>query len=146
MGLQKLKPALEVAITALLATYRSNAKRRRNPFCLSREKFRELVLANCYYCGSAPNMQKTVIHRGEKFFLNGIDRKINSEGYTNDNTVSCCSACNYLKKSMDAADFIYHVNFIAKNHPLSLQEQQPIKPPLYTPFYRTTLSRIAALQ
>jgi len=37
---------------------------------------------------------------------NGIDRKINSRGYTPDNSLPCCRTCNFMKKDMDYQTFV----------------------------------------
>lgn len=43
------------------------------------------------------------------YTFNGIDRKNRSEGYTPENTVSCCPTCNYAKGKLEAETFLTHV-------------------------------------
>lgn len=74
------------------STYKVNARRRGLTWALSRDQFQALVRGSCRYCGEAPAL--------------GVDRKDNGQGYTPDNSVSCCSACNYAKRQMPAHDFL----------------------------------------
>ena len=46
-------------------------------------------------------MQKVL----EPWAHNGIDRVDSSKGYTIDNVVPCCSACNYAKHEMSVSEF-----------------------------------------
>ena len=39
----------------------------------------------------------------------GIDRVDNSLGYTLENSVSCCSKCNYMKKTLNVENFLLHI-------------------------------------
>ena len=71
--------------------YKKNAKVRGLIFEMTRNEFVNLVNMPCYYCG------------GESY---GIDRLDNTMGYLKDNTVSCCSMCNYMKKSYSEGEFI----------------------------------------
>jgi hypothetical protein len=40
---------------------------------------------------------------------NGIDRINNEEGYTSNNTVSCCFTCNRMKGTMSSEEFKIHL-------------------------------------
>ena len=73
------------------STYRSNAKRKNLQWGLTREQFRGLVKASCHYCGNLRS--------------GGIDR-LNGGGYTVENVVSCCAACNYAKGRLTETQFI----------------------------------------
>lgn len=53
-----------------------------------------LFRADCYYCDDPPAP------------LNGIDRYDNNTGYTPSNCVPCCTRCNYMKRSMSAAELL----------------------------------------
>lgn len=81
--------------------YKSNAFKRFKEFQLSIEDFKKLVSEPCFYCG-------------EKDKRRGIDRIDNSKGYLKDNSASCCSTCNYMKKTFSVEDFISHVRKIYK--------------------------------
>lgn len=84
--------------------YRCNARRRSLVWGLTRNQFKSLTTGSCAYCGSVPAL--------------GVDRQINTIGYTTANSVSCCAACNYAKRDMNADDFLAHVAKIAKNRRL----------------------------
>jgi hypothetical protein len=62
-----------------------------------------LVQEACHYCGRAPDTK----------CLNGIDRMDNARGYVADNCVSCCTACNAMKKCLDAATFVRRCRHLA---------------------------------
>lgn len=81
--------------------YRQNAKRRGLAFDLSEDAVRCLLAAPCWYCGATASPQ------------NGIDRVVNSGGYTIPNVVSCCATCNYAKRGMSAAEFL---GWVARVH------------------------------
>lgn len=85
---------------AKYSIYKSSAKKRGYEFNLTKEYFLSLVVdAICHYC------------RDSEFI--GVDRLKNDIGYTIDNTVSCCSQCNYMKKSSSVEDFINKCKKIA---------------------------------
>ena len=50
------------------------------------------------------------------FLHNGVDRVNNDLGYTIENSVTCCSLCNYMKRGMSLSDFIIHINKIKINN------------------------------
>ena len=54
--------------------------------------------------------------------INGIDRIDNSNGYTDDNTSSCCGDCNYLKKDNDYVSIMDKLKIIYE-----YQKVQPIR-------------------
>ena len=70
-------------------------------FKLTLTDFTVLTEQPCHYCG-------TIQERG----FNGVDR-VNSEvGYVNDNCVSACSMCNYMKASLSENAFLGRVEHI----------------------------------
>lgn len=73
---------------------RDRARENGYEFGLDRETYTDLILANCAYCGAAPNP------------VNGVDRVDNSIGYTVKNSVTACSICNYAKRTMSVAEFL----------------------------------------
>lgn len=94
------KPVGEAAFNALISAYRQGAVRRGHAFELTANQFKSLVTANCFYCGQPPlNIMRREQMNGN-FVYNGIDRLDNSDGYTPNNTVSCCSICNRAKHTM----------------------------------------------
>ena len=63
---------------------RKKAMRQKVSFELTNEQWDTLVKGNCVYCLRSLPLWK----------YNGVDRVIPSDGYTIDNTVSCCDDCN----------------------------------------------------
>lgn len=81
--------------------YRHSAAQRGILFDLTIYQIWDLIRAGCFYCGRSPS--------------SGIDRYKNSEGYTPENSVSCCWPCNQLKGTRDGDDFLKHIHLIANN-------------------------------
>lgn len=71
----------------------SSSKYRKLGFSLSQEKFEELVLQECLYCGKPPNE------------ISGLDRIHSNAGYHPDNLVPCCTKCNMMKRDSFVCDF-----------------------------------------
>lgn len=86
-----------------IKAYRHSAKQRNLSFNENDvEAMMEKLVFPCVYCGWK---SETV--------LNGLDRIKNDIGYTDENTVSCCDICNYMKRSYPLEVFIEHVKKIA---------------------------------
>ena len=66
---------------------------------LARDDITRLHLSHCHYCGLFPAL--------------GIDRMDSSVHYTPENSVACCTECNYAKKDLDPEDFRRHSSHIA---------------------------------
>ncbi len=115
----------ESSFNMLESSYKASARRRKIEYDLSKEKFRELVKQNCYWCGSRPIPHnryygKDSIHikklcsiseewaSQQWIYVNGIDRVDNERGYLTDNTVPCCWECNDMKATSTAEEFITH--------------------------------------
>jgi hypothetical protein len=97
-----------------------NAKKRSLEFSLEKEVFRALTKENCYYCDTPPSR---VFRRGPSqkqfngdYTFNGIDRVDNTKGYTVDNCIPCCLACNYSKLDRTHSDFLYWIKKIYDHH------------------------------
>lgn len=73
---------------------------------LSDEQIMDLSKMPCYYCNEMNDRK-----------WNGIDRKNNNTHYTKDNSVPCCSMCNYMKRKLDFDDFIKYCKNISNNYP-----------------------------
>lgn len=98
----------DTSLNTLLCHYKRDAKKRGHEFSLSRDKFKELTKQNCSYCGSEPSLifkHRKNIEDSRGYLYNGIDRKINSIGYTNENSVPCCKICNIMKGAMDIKEW-----------------------------------------
>jgi hypothetical protein len=76
------------------AYYRNRAKTRGLDFDLPLEAFHALLDGACHYCGDEGS---------------GIDRIDSTKGYTKENTVSCCWACNAMKSSHTTAAWVAHM-------------------------------------
>lgn len=101
---KNFKPEGDAARYRLFSKYKSAAQRRGLEWELTEEQFLDYTHKNCFYCGSSPSTETNYGANGEVVY-NGIDRVDNSLGYTQDNCVSCCKDCNYLKGSFSLIDF-----------------------------------------
>lgn len=97
------------------------ARSRNLNFDLSYDMFIALIIDKCHYCGALPKntcILKTTLCNahlgGRTFYYNGIDRKDSSLGYTEDNCVTCCTYCNFSKRSMPYDDFIMWLDYLVK--------------------------------
>lgn len=97
-------------------SYANSARKRNLEFTLSKEEFVEICESNCFYCNSVPSKQVGLDSYNGKFLCNGVDRMDNTKGYTSDNSVPCCSTCNYAKHKLGTMEFIAHCNRIAQYH------------------------------
>lgn len=113
----------DAALDSLIRVYKGNAKKKRLPCELTKEEFIKLFNGNCYYCNEEPSKVYKKAKIRYQYIYNGIDRIRNSEGYINDNTVSCCKSCNYMKSSQTQEDFLRRIFNISKN--LSLIKLEP---------------------
>lgn len=111
-------PEGEAAFNVLYCRYKAGAKARSLKFDLDKVTFRKFVISDCFYCGKPPSRKAGNNPYQETngcFVYNGIDRTMNSVGYTIENCVTCCAECNYLKGARDIDDFILHINQIVKH-------------------------------
>jgi hypothetical protein len=92
-------------------TYRSRANIRNIDFAITETEYIDIKNKKCYLCGSGTSS----IH------VNGIDRIDSSKGYTVNNSISCCSDCNYHKHKyslqyfLDKFQKIYDTNYETLN-------------------------------
>jgi len=84
------------------ASYKCTAKQRSKDFNLSLEEFKMFWKQPCYYCGDSINTIE-------------LDRIDNNKGYSKDNIVSCCKACNAMKSTLSQEKFIKHITKIGKH-------------------------------
>lgn len=96
--------------------YKQSADRRNIYFDLSDEKFEILVLGDCFYCGAKPNRIYRPTRYKNGYKSNGVDRKDNALGYTDENTVSCCKVCNRFKSDMAIGDMLVVVKNIYERY------------------------------
>lgn len=101
------------ALNSVFKSYKEGASKRNLEFNLSLEQFRNLVIGDCFYCGSAPmNERKLQHYSNQTFRYNGIDRLDNDKGYVFSNVVSCCRICNKAKLNLTVKEFIVHIEKI----------------------------------
>lgn len=84
--------------------YTKDAIRRGYAFEFTLERFIELFWQKpCFYCG-------------EINLTAGVDRKDNTLGYTEDNSVPCCYTCNLMKLKTPMEDFLEKCRQISRMH------------------------------
>jgi len=81
--------------------YKRDAAKRGFCFELTDDKFSELIHCPCVYYGDSFEMLAS--QKGGPSA--GIDRKDNTQGYTIENSVSCCTICNLMKRALTAEQF-----------------------------------------
>lgn len=86
--------------------YKSNAAGRGFEWALSDQEATDLMLGDCHYCGQEPSGGVSTKMLNKIPFRNGIDRVDSSRGYSLDNVVSCCAACNLGKGKMSTDQFL----------------------------------------
>jgi 5-methylcytosine-specific restriction endonuclease McrA len=98
--------------------------RKNKAFELNLNDIKELVFANCNYCGSKPSNYRTYSRDKTKFHIkfNGIDRVDNNVGYIRKNCVPCCKICNYAKNTMTLKEFYSWLNKAYKYSNKSIKE------------------------
>lgn len=98
------------ALRQLFSKTLNRAKKHGRTFELSFEEFVAMSVMPCVYCGRE---RASVNKYGqEEFRYNGLDRIDSSEGYTKDNTVSCCKHCNTMKSDLTLVEFFDQVERI----------------------------------
>jgi len=105
-----------IFVAHMFTRYARGAKVRNVPFSLTHEQLGELLLGNCFYCGSEPRQYNRTF-RGNlgAFPYNGIDRLANNLGYFFENCVSCCGTCNIAKQDMSVHAFVSWASKLAGN-------------------------------
>lgn len=113
-------PKYTAAKNRLWNTYKRKAKQRNIDFFISREFFEKITQENCHYCGVEPSCSTSGIMRKKgtngHIMYNGIDRKDNKVGYTEENCLPCCSWCNKAKLTNSYEDFIDYINRLVRFH------------------------------
>lgn len=90
--------------------YKRAAKSRGLDFELTKADFINLIKSPCYYCGIEPS--RRITYRSGTELINGIDRAINTLGYTLENSLPCCKRCNTMKMDMDIHEFLEKISCI----------------------------------
>lgn len=87
----------KASLNGLYYEYIRSAKKRKKCFELTKEQFKHLTSQNCIYCNKVPSKIYYKPRCNGEYVYNGVDRKDNSKGYTLENSVPCCYACNTIK-------------------------------------------------
>jgi len=110
--LQKDQQSLPEGIAArnrVMLWHKNSAKKRNLEQALTDEQILILHKGNCHYCGSPPSNICHPSGANGSYIYNGIDRKDNSEGYTINNSVSCCFVCNAAKGTLGYDKYLKHI-------------------------------------
>jgi hypothetical protein len=99
----------------LFYSYKKGASLKGLDFEIDKEDFKILIKQNCYYCGREPKKEYIRKYMNGGTLFNGIDRIDSLKGYTYDNIVTCCSACNYAKRLMPQDEFFRWVKDVSLN-------------------------------
>jgi len=110
------KPAGEQSFNEVYRRYKANAKKKGRVFKLDKESFREITQRHCHYCGCKPSKENRDRYDTGSYIYNGIDRYDNNFGYSLENSVPCCEACNRAKLMMSAEDYINLCKRVAGYH------------------------------
>lgn len=106
----KYENPLDAKCSTLFSNYRTRSKTKKLEFSLTFDYFKELVTNNCHYCNLAPNKCRKDRAKSRmgisRIYFNGIDRLDSSQGYTIENTVSCCEDCNKAKRNLSYTQFL----------------------------------------
>jgi hypothetical protein len=93
------------AFRSLISIYRCQAKKRNLAFDLTYDQVKDLTSKPCAICGDPPHQIKRTQDRVGRYVYTGLDRIVNSKGYTFDNVQPACGRCNLAKIDMDFTDF-----------------------------------------
>lgn len=107
----------DTLIRRLLNVYKRNSMRKNLSFELTLDQFKILINNKCHYCGIEPSKIYTRKDNAFETFIlyNGIDRKDNFNGYSEDNSLTCCEICNRAKSNMSYDEFIKYINRLKRN-------------------------------
>lgn len=90
----------------LYGNYKRNAEIRGLPFNLSLPQFVQMVQKPCFYCDLPPAQWLKKPGAAHGVTYNGIDRVVNTEGYSLSNAVPCCKYCNLAKSTFPVDEFL----------------------------------------
>jgi hypothetical protein len=114
---KRILPDYGAIRNGLFLKYKNKSIVRGYEFNLTFTEFDKLIQQDCYYCGQIPEIHPSDLHilREETpFKRNGIDRKDNNLGYTKENSVPCCTMCNFAKLNFSINQFSEWLNRIYK--------------------------------
>ena len=109
MGRESALPKGIGSFNYVFRAYTAGAVKRDLPFELSKKQFRDIITQPCHYCGDSPSqVYGEGLYNGD-FVFTGIDRANNSEGYTIENSLPCCTACNKMKLAHNKEEFLARI-------------------------------------
>lgn len=107
-----------ISVNNLFKEYKRSSLKRKHSFEINIDYFKKLIFNNCFYCKSEPSQLIKLnsykeLRKG--ILYNGIDRVINTIGYTVENTVSCCGWCNRAKGKNTQENFFKYLKRVKSN-------------------------------
>lgn len=114
--LRRTLPPEVARLNAVYSVYRKEARRKGVVFTLTKEETSLLIFSPCHYCGAPPSNPGQRKPRPTVPY-SGIDRINGADGYTPENTHSCCANCNRAKSDRTLEDFYNWIRAIARLHP-----------------------------
>ena len=96
--------------------YKNSASAKNLLFDMTKERFMEIVEKPCHYCGC----------KNDERGFHGIDRLDCRVGYTEANSVPCCTMCNLLKASLTEEVFLMRVEHICGHLGLAEGRRWPV--------------------
>ena len=112
-------PSGEASFNRYFTNIQWHANKRGYEFRLTKEQVKQITKNNCYYCGKSPEKLYFAPGCNGPYIGNGLDRVDNELGYTLNNVVACCEACNRAKLQRSKDEFIAWAHRIADHHPNS---------------------------
>jgi len=101
---------------AIYNHFLSTNEKRKISCHLTFEEFKEFTkISKCHYCHSSITWKT---HAHNKRY--NLDRKNNNEGYTKENSVVCCTRCNFGKNSRYSYEEWYLMNLCFRENPIIL--------------------------
>lgn len=100
-----LLPEGIAAFSAMRNKMKTYAEKRGHEWQLTDEQIRQLTKQSCHYCGAKPLQVSGGSGFHGNYVYNGLDRVDNAKGYTIDNVVPCCKACNFAKGARTLEEF-----------------------------------------
>jgi hypothetical protein len=119
------KPPGEVTLNFLFNRYKHSAKRKNRDFLISKDEFANYIKQNCHYCGIEPRKYSVYevkdqwasqesIDRSYVDY-NGLDRIDSNIGYSTNNILPCCYACNVAKGTKNYNEFKIWIKMVHDN-------------------------------
>src|SRR5574338_173860 len=108
-GLARRLPGSLASFRQLYSSYKTAARKRNLLFELTEWEFLWITQGRCHYCNTWPYQMNCLRGRFEDqkaYVYNGVDRLDPTQGYTVDNSVSCCGRCNFGKRSLSKEQFL----------------------------------------